>query len=332
MYKFILKMFFVAIFLTSLPLYLFAEDVKDETHAGIEGGDTIPFYSLDGKQRMDMSKEEYRKNILSKDIKIYWNKPGQLYSLIVMAVQDGLAPDVIKAAEHLLTIDKDSERSNVICAIVLAETGNPDKAEQILNGYVQRHGETGVVLTNLAKIYINRKQDQKSEETLWRGLTLDPNQENGMMWYVAMQNDRTGKEGYINALKRISELKGSWRAQLYLARECLEKKDLADAEKYYAKILAIASNEPDALTVISGDLGSNGYAQEMVNLIGRIYDSKKHGPDPAINLILAYINLGEFDKAKNLINKLKSFYRPDIQQRVEYFEDQLKLLKEKARA
>jgi len=309
-----------------LSFYAFGQTENNDVDSKISN--RIPFYSFDGKQRVDMDKEEYRKKVLPRNIKMCWARPDQLYSLIVTTIQDGLPADVIKSAEHLIIIDKDSERSNVIYAILLEETGNIDKAEQVLDGFVQRHGETGVVLTNLAKIYAERRQDEKAEKTLWRGLTIDPNQENGMLWYVARQHEHNGKAGYIDALKKISDLKGSWRAQLYLARECLEKKDLAGAKEYYTKVLAIVSDEPDVLTMISGDLGNGGYNQEIVDIISPVYDSKKQGPYPGINLILAYINLGDLDKADNLVRKLKSFYNPVIQQRLTYFQEKIKVLKD----
>ena len=64
---------------------------------------------------------------------------------------------------------------------------------------------------------------------------------------------------------------------LAAAREKLKNKDLPAALALYESILANASDRSDVLMTISADLGTNGYVQEIIELLAPRYDVEKHG-------------------------------------------------------
>src|SRR5205823_5435803 len=125
-----------------------------------------------------ITKEQWRTNVLPGTIQSNWNKPNELCSVILSALNDGFRADVFRAAKQLFKIDPDPIRGACVWGIVLMEEGRLDEAEKIFRDFISSHGEEGSVLTNLAKVYSRRKDASKAEEILWHGLELDPNQEN----------------------------------------------------------------------------------------------------------------------------------------------------------
>lgn len=277
--------------------------------------DMIEIFDSYGR-KMLVSREEWRKNVLPGNIKRNWNNPDELYQNIVLALHDGFYPDILKASARLLIIDKNKERNYIVRSIVLMENGRNREAKAVLQSYIDKYTETGYVLTNLAKVYANEGNNAKAEELLWRGLQLDPNQDNGVEWWIAIYNEKGGKAAYVDELKKISNIKGSWRAQLWLAREALEQKDLSTALQYYKHVISLAKDVPDVLTQISGDLGKNGFYGEVFNLILPIYDLNKHDVFAGLNILQAYLENRRYEEGVKLLQKMFALNRPDIRDRL----------------
>jgi len=193
-----------------------------------------------------IAKEEWRRNVLPGTLKSNWNDPEQLYRIIVGSLNDQFFPDVLAAAEHLSHIDSNLARGACTFGIVLMKNGRLDEAEKVFATYTQKHGEEGYILTNLAKIFSARDERQKAEDTLWHALELDPNQENGLGWYMSIHRERAGQEAQFSALRRVASLSGSWRAQLWLARAALESSDLSIALVYYRESLSRSGDKVPA--------------------------------------------------------------------------------------
>lgn len=113
-----------------------------------------------------ITREEWRKNALPGTIQSYWNDPDHLYGIIVCSLGDGFFPDILKAAEQLNRIDPIPSRGACIYGIVLFKNDRLDEAEKVFLDFMAKHGEDGVILNNLAKIYSKRNNNQKAEDTL----------------------------------------------------------------------------------------------------------------------------------------------------------------------
>ena len=214
-----------------------------------------------------ITREEWRDSVLLGNIERVWDKPDELYGMIVSALNDGFRSDVVKAARHLYEIDPDPVRGACIWGIVLNEEGRLDEAEAVFKRHTAKHGENGVILTNLAKVYSKRGDNPKAEALLWHALEIDPNQDNGLGWYEAIHRGRSGEEGSVAALRRIAEIPGSWRAQLWLGRAALQRRDLSGALHLYRAALSRVNPIPsDALMQISGDLGLNFASHDLLQL------------------------------------------------------------------
>jgi tetratricopeptide (TPR) repeat protein len=286
----------------------------------------IVCYDEDGNERL-ISAKNWREQVLPDQLKINFDNPDNLYSLIIMSLQDGFYQDILEATEVLLKIDPDKERSYNARGILLMKLEDLDGAEQVLKKYINEFGATGVILTNLAKVYDEKNYTRKSEETLWEALKIDPNQGNGLDWWGAIHRDKTGEKGFYDAMRKAATIKGSWRPQLWLARECLEKKNLKEAKNYYSKILKIAGDDSDALMQISGDLGNNGYKDDIIELIYPNYVPEKHSPEVGFNILQCFLEKKDYFEGEKLLAKLHEIENPTINENLLYFSKEFENLK-----
>ncbi len=109
---------------------------------------------------------------------------------------------------------------------------------------------------------------------------------------------------------------GGLMPQLAAAREKLKSKDLPAALSLYESILANASDRSDVLMTISADLGTNGYVQEIIELLAPRYDVQRHGAPAGINLLQAYLVTRNAEAAQHLLDLLFSLGRPELEARL----------------
>lgn len=272
-----------------------------------------------------ISKDEWRKNVLPGSIQSQWNNPDQLYGVILGALNDGFRADVVDAARQLYKIDTDAVRGACVWGIVLMEEERLDEAEKVFRDFISRHGEAGVILTNLAKVYSKRKDDSQAEQILWHALEVDPNQDNGFGWYEVIHRERGGEEAGLAAMRRVAALPGSWRAQVWLARAALKSRDLETALTLYRESLSRAPKPApgDLLMQISGDLGNAGHLPEILQLVEPQFDPAIHGLQVGNNLIKAHLDLGQSDAARQIVNQLYALKRPDWKENLSFWDTEL---------
>jgi tetratricopeptide (TPR) repeat protein len=272
-----------------------------------------------------VSKSKWRDDVLLPNIRRVWDKPEELYNMIVAALGDGFRSYVVDAANHLFESDPVKSRGACIWGIVLMEEGRLDEAENVFRAYMEKHGEDGVILNNLAKVYSKRGNSGHAEELLWHALEVDPNQANGFDWYVAIFRERGGEDAALDAMRRVASLPGSWRAHIWLARHSLASRDLEKAMVFYAEAISHAGEPPptDLLMQMTGDLGNHAHLPELVRLTEPHFKAGVHGLTVGNNLIKAHIDLGQLDDAKRLIDQLYALKRPDWQQDLNFWDTEI---------
>ena len=281
---------------------------------------------FDGYGReMFITKQAWRDGVLLGNLKKVWNRPDELYNMIISALNDGFRSDVVDATRHLYKIDSNRVRATCVWGIILMEENRLDEAEKVLRHHLEKYGEQGVVLTNLAKVYSKRKKEAKSLEILWRGLQVDPNQDNGVAWYEVIHREHDGEEAGLEALRRIAALPGSWRAQLWLARAALKARQLDSALNFYHESLARCGNPVphDLLMQMSGDLGQYGYLPELLKLTEPHFEILIHGIQVGNNLIKAHLDLGQIDPARKILDQLYALKRPDWKQSLSFWDTEI---------
>lgn len=266
-------------------------------------------------------KQQWRDNVLLGNLEKERDHPDVLYNLIVGAINDGFAADVISYAEHLKRIDPISARGATILGIAYMEVNRLDDAQQVFEEFVKQHGEDGIVLTNLAKVYSRRGDHVRAESILWHALELDPNQEHGLGWYAVIQKERNGEGADLEAYRRVAKLPRSWRSRLWLARDALQHQDLATAETLYKEALAQADQPvpADLLMQMSGDLGNAGHLADIIRLGSPHFDPVLHGLQVGNNFIKANLDLGRIQEANQIVEQLYIQNRPEWKQTLNYW-------------
>jgi len=284
----------------------------------------IRFFDQSGAE-VFVTKEQWRTSILPASLKSHWEDPEALYGIVVLALQDDFAADVLDAAEHLHRVDPLPSRGACVFGIALIKTRQLDKAEQIFRTYLEHHGEDGTVLTNLAQIYSARNDAERAEATLWHALEVDPNQDNGLSWYAVIHRERSGKEAEVEAWRRVAAIPGSWRAQLWLARAALESRNRERGMAYYHESMSqVGDNIPaDFLMQMTGDLGQHGLLPELLEFSEPRFDPAIHGLQVGNNLIKANLELGRFDAARKILNQLRLLKRPDWNQSLSFWDTEI---------
>ncbi|NTW01877.1 MAG: SAM-dependent DNA methyltransferase, partial [Oscillochloris sp.] len=56
----------------------------------------------------------------------------------------------------------------------------------------------------------------------------------------------------------------------------------------YEELLTASGDRPDVLVALSGDLGSCGHVDQIIELVAPRYDAERHGPATGLNLLQAY--------------------------------------------
>ncbi len=263
-------------------------------------------------RRIQITMDEWREKVLPIALKNHWDNANLLYNDILKAIQNNFISDVEEAAIHLKEIDTIKERGYNTLAILYLKNKEFNKANELLLEYLANNPKTGTILTNLAKSYYGKDEKEKAMEILWEGLTINPNQNNGLPWYASICKDRDGIDGYIDALRRASEIKGSWLPQFLLARHELNEKNIESAKEFLKIALSQGHVTQEALLVISGELGAKGYSKELIELVEPVYDFNKNDIRVGLNLLQAYLQNKEIEKGENLLNKLMMLERPDL--------------------
>lgn len=277
-------------------------------------------------RHVQFTREQWRTEVLPHSLRRVWDQPEALAQMIIQSLHDGFFAEVLPAAERLSQIDSDPERAACVLGSIYLKLERFAEAENALSDYVARHGETGPILINLAKVYrAQNKPESHIEATLWRGLTLDPNQDTGLPWFVGMHNERAGPAGATDALRRVAALAGSWRAQCWLAREALERRELEVALALYHEVLArFPQPAPTAaLQQISGDLVNHGHLPDALTLIAPLFQLEDHGISVGNNLLKANLDLGRIEATQALLDQLYAMKRPEWASQLAYWDNEI---------
>ncbi|GAB5561833.1 MAG: hypothetical protein SynsKO_34800 [Synoicihabitans sp.] len=287
-------------------------------------GDLIKAHDKFGREIL-ITRKDWFESVLKGNLEKAWDQPDELVNLINSAFNDEFTAALDSPTRRLLEIDPDPVRGSVYRAVYLLETSQPAEAETVLQDHIRAHGESGLVLVNLAKAQHAQRRIEESEQTLWRGIELDPNQENGLVWIMALHREKGGADAEKAVLEKIAALPGSWRAPLWQARAALEAKDLESAQSFYAQALERTTHPVpfEVLQQMSGDLGNFGHLPELLTLTLPHFDVSIHGMAVGNNLIKASIDTGQLDQARQLMRLHQQQQRPDWAESLAYWENAL---------
>jgi len=272
---------------------------------------------------VSIGRETWRKDVLLPNLAANRDKPDELYELVVNALNDGFADDVLESARLIAANDAQPPRGATLLGAVLIQARDFAGARQVLEQALAQSGDDPYLLIQLARAF-EHDDPARAEELAWRALSLAPNEEFALNWLIARVHAKGGEPAVLATYARVANLPGSWRAQLWLARSALDGGDLTGATRLYEEALGRATPVPgDLLMQLSGDLGNRGHTELLVQLTRPRFDLEAHGLAVGNNLIRAYIDLGLLAEARALLEQLYAKQRPDWREHLLFWEQKL---------
>ncbi|WP_233840422.1 hypothetical protein [Dyella sp. 2HG41-7] len=272
--------------------------------------------------------EQWRRDVLKPNLEAKWNEPEGLYSLVISALRDDLALDVDQASARLMEIDPVVERGFVTRAIVQLRLGRARDAGATLRQAILKVGETGVLVTNQAKVISAEGNHALAMSTLDHSLELDPNQDNGLNWRVAEITEASGADAARAFLSGLAQRPDAWRPQLLLGQLAINAGQQKDGLVWFDQALNQAPHGADVMLVVSGELGRQGLLNDLVQRVAPIYDEHRDDIRVGYNLLQAYVDLGDASTGAALLERLFALGQPafanHLQDFAKTFDDMIK--------
>lgn len=287
---------------------------------GEGGADMIEVLDEQGEEMM-VPRDQYAEEVLPKQLAQADDDPEALYGVVRRALDEGFAEECLEAAERLREVDDNPERGATILGLTYWKLGRLDEAEQVYRDYVDEHGESGIVVTNLAKIHAERGETDRAKEVLWEAIELAPNLQNAVDMWVNLHCDGAEEEDveqtYRSSLLEIAGLEEAWYARGLLAQFCLEHDEDERGLEYAREVAEMAGDEPGALMTVTGPLGEHGFTEEMVEWFGEAFDPDVHNPYAGLNLARACVETDNEELGRALVEKLEDYPHSDVRESIE---------------
>lgn len=265
-------------------------------------------------------RQDWFDQFLAGRIKESWDHPEQLASVIGQAMRENFFHESIGPAERLMALEDSPRSCNLLTDAYLGASRVAD-AERTVRTCISKYGRSGANLTNLAHVQTLRGKYGDAEDTLLRALQLDPNYERAICWYESSHREKHGDAAGIAAISRIARLSGAWRPQLWLGQHAMSSDQPERAREMFRDCLAKISRPApmSVLADISACLGSSGYFREIEELVEPAFDAKLHTIHVGSNLMRAHTEMGQFDKARKILDQLHAVQRPQDKDQLDYW-------------
>lgn len=240
-------------------------------------------------QRVRIPRDEYADSVLPEMLKANNDDPDRLTAVVMQAVRDGFADQVIAAANRLTVIDKNNmERALTVLAVVQRDCNELDLAESTLNELLQRVPGSPAGYVGLGMLQERQGNLDKCVEFLWQALEKDCNHPDAVHGYLQTRHRQVGDDGYPAEIEKVMALPGSWRAHLWMARLKLTQKNDDVAVTIYREVLDKEGVESDALLMASADLVQAQKHDLVEELIVKRFLPGQHHPHIGMALLQHY--------------------------------------------
>lgn len=257
---------------------------------------------------------QWRSELLPQALQQAQNNPDALSAILLDALQTGAGEDLLPSAAHLQNTDPMPERGAAVHGLVLLAAGQPAQAEDVFITYLGQFGPSATILTHLARAQAVQNRMEEADETLWRALEANPNDDGAVGLYAARSREREGDFGWQSALERAATLPGAWLPLMWLGRSALDGRNRSLAVALYKQALERAGQPAPTLLLqgISGDLGQFGLLEDALRLIRPAFDPEVHGLVVGNNLLKATLDNGQSAEALALVRELAKLNRPEF--------------------
>ncbi|MEZ5339479.1 MAG: hypothetical protein R3F46_14615 [bacterium] len=280
-------------------------------------------YAFNDKgQRVRFSREQWAKHVIPQNVKLHWKDADALFALLQQAVAGGFHAEVEEAAWHLQEIDRNLERGTSLLAHVLLRIGKLDECEELIDQFISVAGPTTNMLAGKAKLRVERDPQADVSAELREALTLNPNHENTLHWYALDGKKQDGLEGLKARLREACEMPGSFLPQIRLGGILLEEGDNEAALELYGSILELAKRDGNILLGISSALAHYHLTDEMIDMLGPVYNFQKHGPYVGMNLAQAMTDAGRHSDARQIVKPIRALNNPQFNEYLDTMDKQ----------
>lgn len=255
-----------------------------------------------------IARDEYRKKVLPDLLKAHGSDAERLAAVLVQAVRDGFAADVVAAANRLTVVDKDLDRALSVLALVQREAGEPESAEATLKELLQRRPDSVPARVGLAMLADRRGDAAKAEALLWEALQRDCNHPDAVHGFLQVRHKVVGDAGYEAEIARLAALPGSWRAQLWLARWLLTRGDAVRAAAIYRDVLGRDEVQGDALVMASADLVQQKESALVAELVAPRFRPGRHHPHVGLALLHHHLRQQDHVAGAALLHQMYVHY------------------------
>lgn len=275
-------------------------------------------------EEFHVTRQEWFDKVLAGRFRDSWDDSEQLAVYIAQTINDDFFEESIGAAERLVVLE-DTSRSAGLLARAQLGAGRVDDAERIVRDSLARHGKSAATLTSLAHCEALRGHHAGAITTLRQALETDPNHEDAIRWYESCYREDGGEAAGIEALSQVATFPGAWRARLWLGQHAMHSEQPERALAMFRECVAQASRPVpmDVLADISAALGSAGYFREIEEVVEPVFEPKVHGVHVGSNLMRAHAELGEFGKARKILDQLSAVVHPDSEAQLQYWRQAL---------
>ncbi len=272
----------------------------------------MPMLDEQGRQVM-VTRPEWRERVLLPQLERVRENPDELAGTILHSLQHGFLTDLVEPAEQLARIDPNAERGAVVLSIVYRELERYEAAETVLQQQIEKHGENANTVFHVGLVQAARSRTAEAEQAFWRALELEPNHRDACGALLASRHQIGGDAAVQEALGRMGELPGNWRARMWHARAALDANDVTEAVRLYREAIELTGKPvpTDLLMQMTGDLGSTGHPDVMLKEAAPLFEVGAHGLPGAHNLFRACLMTGELPAARALLDLLFGEQRLD---------------------
>jgi len=289
------------------------------------GGPNGPVSAVDPDGRpVQVDRDTYRETVLPRQIEQSRDRPDRLHRVLQVALREGFSESTLEAARHLERIDSDPIRGATTLAEALTKAGRPDEAERVLDEHREKHGESARVSTQIARLHAAREDFEAARRSIREALELDPNLRAAVdFWADLAVRDPGSKATRLERYEKLAERSDTWYARGRLAQLLLERGEPGRALERIEESLEIGADEPGALLLATGPLGSHGFLDEMIELAAPKFDPAVHDERVGINLAQACAETGRRGRALELCDALASSGNRRIRRQVRQIQKDL---------
>jgi len=249
----------------------------------------------------------------------YWDDADALSEIVLATLAEGYQKEILEPSDHLYQIDRNLERAQAVRALVLIRDLKLDQAEDICWNYQTKHPLACSTLICRCMVAFMQKRTEDALSFLRAGFGIFTNEPLIMDWWVGINHEEGGVEGWRQAMKTACYIPGTWYPQIYAARICLQNNVPEGAFQHYEHSLKVCNDMKLALGYISTDLRELRRWQEMITLISPRYSPGEHGAETGFNLLRAYFETKDVSKGQALLREMEKIDGLQRRDRLEEF-------------